>query len=144
MTYSQLLVLGQFVFIGLMLLFSKGGLLSFGLAFIVFLIGLGIGLWALFYNKLGNFNIQPKLKKGSSLITTGIYSKIRHPMYASVTVIMFAVFLTTPTLLEAMFFMALVGILVLKARKEETLWMAHDEAYRDYKKRTKLFIPYIL
>jgi len=142
MTYSQLLVLGQFVFIGLMFLFSKG-LFSSSLALTLFFIGLGIGLWALFYNKLGNFNIQPKLKKGSSLITTGIYSKIRHPMYTSVIVIMFAIFLTTPTLLEGLFFMALVAILVLKARKEESLWIAHDKTYLDYRKRTKYFIPYI-
>jgi len=143
MTYAQLLVFGQFVLIGLMLLFSEG-IFSSGLALTLFLIGLGIGLWALFCNKLGNFYIQPKLKKGSSLITTGIYSKIRHPMYTSVIVIMFAIFLTTPTLLEGLFFIILVVILILKAKKEENLWIAHDKTYIDYQKRTKFFIPYIL
>jgi hypothetical protein len=64
-------------------------------------------------------------------------------MYTSVIVIMFAIFLTTPTLLEGLFFIILVVILILKAKKEENLWIAHDKTYIDYQKRTKFFIPYI-
>jgi len=35
-------------------------------------------------------------------------------------------------------------ILVLKARREEALWVVHDEAYAVYQRDTKLFLPYIL
>jgi protein-S-isoprenylcysteine O-methyltransferase Ste14 len=57
---------------------------------------------------------------------------------------MLGVLVSTPILLEFLFFTSLIFVLVLKAKREEALWCGHDEAYIDYKKRTKLFIPYIL
>jgi protein-S-isoprenylcysteine O-methyltransferase Ste14 len=41
-------------------------------------------------------------------------------------------------------FLTLIIVLVLKAKREEKLWCGHDEAYIEYKRETKLFIPYIL
>ncbi len=141
--YPKLLVLLQFGLIGIMIFFSNGVLHSvFGIA--IFLIGLVIGLWAINHNKRDNFHIQPKLKEGCQLVTTGAYNYIRHPMYASVTLMMLGVLVSTPTLLEFLLFTTLIMVLVLKAKREERLWCGHDEAYIEYKKRTKLFIPYIL
>jgi protein-S-isoprenylcysteine O-methyltransferase Ste14 len=57
---------------------------------------------------------------------------------------MFAVLISTPTVVEVVLFILLTIILVLKALKEESLWVDHDEAYDEYKKKSKLFIPYIL
>jgi len=141
--YPKILVFLQFTLIGLIVLFSKGFFSNY-LAMILFIIGLLIGLWALSYNQLGNFNIQPKLKEGSSLITTGIYKYIRHPMYLSVITTMFPFVLSTANVLEGLLFFALIFVLVLKAIKEESLWMNHSEEYKQYKKRTKLFIPYVV
>ena len=141
--YPKLLVFLQFGLIALMLFFSHGLLGSIP-GIIIFLIGAGIGLWAINHHKRGNFNIQPKLKEGCQLVTTGAYNYIRHPMYTSVLLMMFAVLVSTPTLLEFLFFIALVIVLVLKAKREELLWCGHDEAYLEYKEHTKLFIPYIL
>ena len=133
----------QFALIGLMLFFSSGLLNSLP-AMIIFLLGLALGLWALDHNKRGNFNIQPKLKEGCQLVMTGAYRYIRHPMYSSVITMMFGVLVSSPTLLELCFFVLLVVVLVLKARREELLWCGHDERYLAYKAQTKLFIPYIL
>jgi protein-S-isoprenylcysteine O-methyltransferase Ste14 len=141
--YPQTLVFLQFLLIGLIVLFSKG-LASNTFAIIIFIIGLLIGIWALSHNQLGNFNIQPKLKEGSALITTGIYKYIRHPMYLSVITTMFAFVLSTANLLETLFFISLLIVLILKAKKEESLWLEHDEEYARYKERTKLFIPFVL
>ena len=141
--YPQILVFLQFSIIGLMVLLSKG-FSSSVLSISIFTIGLLFGVWALAYNQLGNFNIQPKLKQGSNLITTGIYKYIRHPMYASVIIIMFAFLVSTPILVEGILFIFLIGVLLLKAKKEESLWLIHDEAYEVYKKDSKLFIPFVL
>jgi len=141
--YPQTLVFLQFLLIGLIVLFSKG-LASNTFAIIIFIIGLLIGIWALSHNQLGNFNIQPKLKEGSALITTGIYKYIRHPMYLSVITTMFAFVLSTANLLEILFFISLLIVLILKAKREESLWIEHDEEYVRYKERTKLFIPFVL
>ena len=141
--YPKLLVLLQFGLIGIMILFSHGVLGSvYGVS--IFLIGLVIGLWAINHNKRDNFHIQPKLKEGCQLVTTGAYNYIRHPMYTSVILMMFGVLVSTPTLLELLLFTTLILVLVLKAKREERLWCGHDEAYIEYKRRTKLFIPYIL
>ena len=141
--YPQTLVSLQFSLIGLIVFFSQG-FISNTLAIIIFIVGLLIGLWALSHNQLGNFNIQPKLKEGSSLITTGIYKYIRHPMYLSVITTMFSFVLSTANLLEILFFISLLLVLILKAKREESLWLQHDEEYTRYKKRTKLFIPFVL
>ena len=141
--YPKLLVFLQFALIGLMLLFSNGVLSSIAGMFI-FSIGAAIGLWAISHHKRGNFNIQPKLKEGCVLVTSGAYDYIRHPMYTSVIFMMLGVLVSTPIFLEFLFFIALILVLVLKARREEELWCGHDETYIAYKKRSKLFIPYIL
>ena len=141
--YPKGLVFLQFALLGLMLFFSHGVLHSLT-GMTIFIVGAVIGLWAIMHHKRGNFNIQPKLKEGCVLVTSGAYNYIRHPMYTSVIFMMLGVLVSTPTLLELLFFALLIFVLVLKARREEELWCGHDEAYIDYKKRTKLFIPYIL
>jgi len=141
--YPKLLVFLQFGLIGLMIFFSSGVLNSIP-AIIIFIAGVLIGLWAITHHKRGNFNIQPKLKEGCVLVTSGAYNYIRHPMYTSVILMMLGVWVSTPTLLEFLFFTLLILVLVLKAKREEALWCGHDQAYVDYQKRTKLFIPYIL
>jgi protein-S-isoprenylcysteine O-methyltransferase Ste14 len=141
--YPKFLVFLQFGLIGLMILFSHGILNSIP-GMLLFSLGLILGLWALNHNKRGNFNIQPKLKDGCHLVTSGAYKYIRHPMYTSVILMMLGVLVSTPTLLEFLLFIALIIVLVLKAKREEKLWCGHDEAYIEYKRETKLFIPYIL
>lgn len=141
--YPKLLVFLQFGLIALMLLFSNG-LFSSLLGLIVFTLGVILGVWALRHNQLGNFNIQPTIKESSTLITTGVYGYIRHPMYSSVTLMLLGVLISTPSTIEWIFFISLILVLVLKAKREESLWMKNDKNYITYQKNTKLFIPYIL
>ncbi len=143
MLYPKLLVFLQFGLIGLMVLFSHGVLQSW-LGMLIFIIGLGLGLWAINHNKRDNFHIQPNLKEGCRLITTGAYRWIRHPMYTSVILMMLGVLVSTPIFIELFLFITLIVVLLMKAKREERLWCGHDEAYIAYKKQTKLFIPYIL
>jgi len=141
--YPQLLVTLQFGIIGVMAILSKG-FFSNLLALSIFIAGAILGIWALTHNRLGNFNIQPNLKENSTLITTGIYSHIRHPMYSSVVVMMLAFVIATPIIMEALLWTLLIVVLVLKAKREEYLWTNHNEEYKLYREKTKLFIPYIL
>jgi protein-S-isoprenylcysteine O-methyltransferase Ste14 len=57
---------------------------------------------------------------------------------------MLGIVISTPTLLEVAMFLALIATLTLKARREERLWCEHNPDYLAYKKRTKLFLPYLL
>ena len=141
--YPQILVSLQFGIIGLMAIFSDGVLSSI-YAILLFIIGALIGLWALTHNQLGNFHIQPIIRDGSRLITSGIYKYIRHPMYLSVIIMMSALLLSTVTIVEGILFITLIVVLTLKAKREESLWLEHNEAYDDYKNSSKLFIPFVL
>ncbi|WP_052746104.1 methyltransferase family protein [Sulfurovum lithotrophicum] len=140
--YSKLLVFLQFSTIGVMLLLAhyRFDLLSI----LVFSIGAVVGLWALTHNRLGNFNIEPELRENCELVTTGIYRWIRHPMYASVTLMMLGVALMDPSAVQWLLWLFLVNVLLLKAQREESLWLSHDPCYLEYRGKTKYFIPYIL
>ena len=140
--YPKLLVFLQFALIGLMLL-SINALPNI-FAIFIFLVGATIGIWALSHNQLGNFNIQPNIKEGCILITSGIYRWVRHPMYSSVILMMLGIFITNPSLVMSILFILLVIVLLLKAKREESLWLRHDTDYLKYRKKTKYFIPYIL
>ena len=133
----------QFGIIGLIILLSKG-FFSNLIAITIFLIGGLFGIWALTHNRLGNFYIQPKMRENAKLVTTGIYGYIRHPMYFSVIVMMLAFVTSTPTTVEIVLFISLIVVLVLKAKREEKLWLNHNKEYQRYKEQTKLFIPYVL
>jgi len=45
------------------------------------LLGLGLGIWAVYRMRIGNFNIVPDPLARSKLVTAGPYRLIRHPMY---------------------------------------------------------------
>ena len=141
--YPELLVFLQFTIIGVMVIFSKG-FFSNLIAISIFIVGAVLGIWALTHNRLGNFHIQPKMRENAKLVTTGIYRYIRHPMYLSVITMMLAFFVSTPTVIESILFVGLIVVLVLKAKREESLWLNHNEKYERYKEQTKLFIPYVL
>ena len=140
--YPKLLVFLQFALIAAIVYVTHLAISL--LPMLIFLLGAGLGVWALSHNKLGNFNIQPKLKEDCKLVTTGIYSYIRHPMYASVILMMLGFVLDDFSLLGFVLLLTLILVLYLKAIREEKLWCGHDEAYLAYKKSSKLFIPYIL
>ena len=141
--YPKLLVFLQFTLIGLIIFLSKGFFSSL-LSMLIFVLGAGLGIWALLHNKVGNFNIQPRMKEGAKLVTSGIYAFIRHPMYLSVILMSLAFVLSSVTLLQNFLFFALVFVLFLKAKREESLWLKEDEAYAKYRAGTKLFLPFLL
>jgi len=106
--------------------------------------GFFVGIYAITYNKISNFNIVPEIKKEAQLITQGIYSYIRHPMYFSVLLIMLGVICVQIDILNIFIYALLVFVLYLKAKKEEFLWSNKSNEYKKYQKKTKMFIPFLL
>jgi len=83
----------------------------------------------------------PRPKEASQLITSGIYARMRHPLYLSVIALGFAwalLWRSWPALslavLQALFFDA-------KARREESWLRERFSHYDDYTCRVKRFIP---
>jgi len=140
---SKILVFLQFFIIFLMILplGTPPKFLYVGLAVMAF--GGVIGLLAIKEQGSGNFNIRPDIKEGCSLVTTGIYAYVRHPMYLSVLVMMFGFVLIYPLPYEMVLYFVLLLVLVTKMLYEEKLWACHDAKYLEYKKRVKRLIPFI-
>ena len=141
--YSYTLVSLQFLLIGALLLFGTS-IFSSVLAILIFIGGAVMGMYALFYNNLKNINIIPEIKEDAVLITTGAYAYIRHPMYFSVLIMRLGVVVADINMISMGLYLLLIITLLLKAHKEEKLWMEKSEAYRAYRQRTKSIIPFIV
>lgn len=80
----------------------------------------------------------------TSLITTGIYRYIRHPMYASLLYLTWGIALKNPTLISLMIAGAASFFLYLTVRAEEPENLDYfGEEYRQYMQRTKRFVPWV-
>lgn len=78
------------------------------------------------------------------LITTGIYGKIRHPLYGSLIVFGLGGFLKDPSLLGGLLLgTTILGALLTAGIEEQHNLERFGEEYRVYMKGTKRFLPFI-
>lgn len=124
--------------------FSNNNFLAVA-GFILSIIGIIISISArkeISTNWTGSHNYQ--IKKNHSLITSGIYKYIRHPIYLGMGIN----FLGAELLLQSylIFFAPLGALLIFYwAKREETLLTKHfKKDYLNYKRRTKMFLPFII
>ena len=83
-------------------------------------------------------------EKTSSLVTSGAFKYIRHPMYASLIFLAWGEFLKQVSWLGACLVLAACLFLLLTAKKDEEECSAHFGAeYRSYMLKTKRFIPFL-
>ena len=143
MIKSILLVIAQFSIICLLLMMNDS-IFNHPLSWIISISGLLFGFYTLYFNRWGNFNVRPEIKKDAKLITHGAYKYIRHPMYFCVSIVMLGVILTSITLINNQLYGLLMVVLYLKAKREEALWSLQGSDYDAYKKNTKMFIPFVL
>jgi len=110
---------------------------------VLVLLSLLLFVWTLAHNRLGNFNIRPAPKEGGTLVTSGPYRWIRHPMYTSVMLAAAALATVATTVVAWAAWAALAVVLGVKALLEER-WVAQQHpAYAAYCLRCKRFIPWI-
>ena len=140
---STLLVFTQFFIIFLMVLPLGTSSQTIIIGLVVIGAGGAIGLLALSKNKLGNFNVRPDIREDCTLITSGIYAYIRHPMYMSVLVSMLGIVVIYPMKYEYVLYGVLVTTLLIKLFYEESLWKCESEEYILYTKKTKRLIPFL-
>ena len=97
--------------------------------------GLAFTLWIIARIQLGNaFSIAPKSKY---LVTSGLYGKLRHPVYyfSILAVLGLVVFTWQPNLTIPL--AILIPLQMLRIRKEEQLLLGtFGDEYRQYKSRT--------
>ena len=140
---SKLLVATQSIVL-IVLLLINDSIFNHSISLFISASGFIFGLYTLYCNRVGNFNVSPEIKDNAILISHGAYKYIRHPMYFSVLLIMGGVIITEINTINILCYMVLIIVLYLKASKEEKLWSQRLVEYQQYKKKTKMFIPFIL
>ena len=101
-------------------------------------------IWIFMHNRVGNFNILPEIREDASLIVTGPYRFVRHPMYSTLILFMMGIVLWHFNMINLLLLAIMIGAVILKAVKEERLWSSHHKSYLAYKSKTKMIIPFIL
>ena len=139
---SLTLVLIQFVC--LVILAVTGPLIATNpLYFLLEIVGLLSGVWAVWTMRLGNFDITPDVPEGSNLVTEGPYKYVRHPMYSSLLLVTLALVLDHFSKFRLFIWIVLLFDLLIKLSYEEELLSVHFTDYSFYKKRTKRLIPFL-
>ena len=91
---------------------------------------------------------EPELlgfEKTTSLVTTGVYRYIRHPLYSSLLFLTWGIFFKLPTWYGALLGLAATGFLYATARADEVECCHHfGPEYSAYMKRTTRFVPFLL
>jgi len=79
------------------------------------------------------------------LVVTGAYRYIRHPLYASLLLLTWGIFLKGPSLLAGALTIAVSAFLVATARVEEAENVRKfGDEYVAYMRATRMFLPWIL
>jgi protein-S-isoprenylcysteine O-methyltransferase Ste14/rhodanese-related sulfurtransferase len=111
-----------------------GALLGFG--------GLLLGLSS--YRALGrNFRVFAAPRRSGSLVTGGVYAKIRHPMYTAVVMALLGYVICFGSLLALPFWLGCAILYAMKAAKEEPLLAQRYPEYAEYRERSWKFLPYV-
>jgi protein-S-isoprenylcysteine O-methyltransferase Ste14 len=116
-------------------------LLGIGLA--VFLLGLALAIWARVY--LGrNWGMPMSQRDDPELVTTGPYSRVRHPIYTGIILAMVGT-----TIAVSLYW--LVAVIVLSAYflysavvEEHSMARLFPGSYPDYKRSTKMLVPFVV
>jgi protein-S-isoprenylcysteine O-methyltransferase Ste14 len=109
-----------------------------GLAFII------LGSAVLLYSFLGlgnSLTALPIPRAEGKLVTTGVYSRVRHPIYFAMLLMGFGVILDSGYWPQVIVYMMLFALLTVKADFEESLLKEKYPEYRKYAEKTPSFFP---
>jgi protein-S-isoprenylcysteine O-methyltransferase Ste14 len=114
-----------------------------GVGLAIFVLGLALAVWARLY--IGrNWGTPMSKKDDPELVTTGPYHTIRHPIYSGIILGMIG----TAIAVSWYWFIAVAAIgayfLYSAVNEERYLAQQFPAAYPDYKRSTKMLVPFVL
>ncbi len=103
-------------------------------------IGLALGLIGLTGVILARYTLGRSFSiaaKATALVTTGIYSQIRNPIYVSGSIFATGIFLMLRKPAPWLLLLAIIPMQIIRARREaRVLETTFGDAYREYRRRT--------
>ena len=92
-----------------------------------------------------NWSATLKIREAHDLVTSGVYCRIRHPMYSSFFLLGLAQMLLLPNWLAGVAGLIGAGILfAFRVQREEQMMLElFGDTYRSYMARTKRIIPWL-
>jgi protein-S-isoprenylcysteine O-methyltransferase Ste14 len=100
-----------------------------------------ISLFAGFRGLGKSLNANPVPNQDGVLVTTGIYSVVRHPIYLGLIIITLGLVVSSGVWGQALAWLALAILLTYKMRWEEQLLTAKYKGYADYMTKVPAIIP---
>ncbi len=102
-----------------------------------------LGLWTLWVNRPGNFNIRPEPHPDGHLVQEGPYRWVRYPMYGAVLLLAAGAASWLANAVGIALWLALLAVLIAKANLEEQWLLKHYPHYANYRLRTWRLAPWI-
>lgn len=85
-----------------------------------------------------------EVQEGQTVVDTGLYGIVRHPMYSATLVLFLSMPLVLGSLISFVVFLAYPAIIAKRIRNEEKVLEEGLQGYREYKQKVKYrLIPYI-
>lgn len=142
---GRLLVTIQFLLLGGLILISSEDIFlgnntidAIGVAFE--LIGFIVIIFG--FSGLGkSLTANPVPIKSGKLTTTGIYSRVRHPIYLGLLLVTLGITLTNGSVIKFGFWLLLLSLLIFKIKFEETLLLKAYPGYKQYKEQVPAIFP---
>jgi protein-S-isoprenylcysteine O-methyltransferase Ste14 len=103
---------------------------------------LGFVILILGFRGLGpSLTANPVPLKNAKLITSGIYQRVRHPIYAGLIVATLGMVIANGSIVKFYFWVLLVALLIFKIKFEEALLISTYPEYQKYQKQVPALIP---
>lgn len=132
----QFLSIGLLLYLGPILAGNIYGLLSQAISLL-------LASWAILEMRKSRISVLPDLQTDATLVTSGPYKLIRHPMYTSLLLMFAPITIEQPSLIKYLIFSILILVITLKAKYEETQLAKRFNQFAAYRKTSYIIIPFI-
>jgi len=105
--------------------------------------GIAFAIWARFY--LGrNWSGRPTIKEGHTLIRSGPYALVRHPIYTGIVLAMFGTAIAVGEIRGLIGTLLVLIAFKIKSRLEESFMTEQfGDQYNVYKQQVKALVPFV-